>query len=246
MLALAVSGAPQSDPPRVAIDGAEIGIMSEASLAAVAEEAAKVAQREGIEPEQMSISLVWIDRGASVYGIRIRIETDKASVVDPDDPRGPVMQKCEACAEPELVTASVEGVLEAVKRYKELTAPPPKPEPAVVPKQVPPPAEKPAPVDKQGLGPLGKAGVASIVVGGTGVIAGAVLVALGTRRPSADPTKLREFRPSGYVSLGVGGIVLATGIALLAVDRRRAKKSRASVTPQLGPGFAGVQGRCRF
>ncbi|MCA9718720.1 MAG: hypothetical protein KC468_28890, partial [Myxococcales bacterium] len=45
----------------------------------------------------------------------------------------------------------------------------------------------------------------------------------------------------------VGGVFLATGVALLVVGKQKQQRSaRAALTPALGPGFAGLQLTGRF
>jgi hypothetical protein len=256
-LVVALVGAPaiasgRAPAEQVRVEADEIGTMGRKRLDAIAVEATKLAEQAGIAPDQMSVSIVWADRDAIVYGIRVRIVTDAAKVADPADERGPIVHRCNDCNTDDLVTATVEGVLEAIQLYKEAQEPEPaarepEPEPAdAQPQPQPPPPVDAAPVDRAGgLGAVGKAGVAAIVIGASAVVAGGALVGVGTTRPSADPTRLREFRPTGYAVLGVGAAVLVTGIALLAVDRTKAKRATTMV-PLLSPGFIGVSARARF
>jgi hypothetical protein len=244
ILALALAGAPT--PERVHIEADEIGIMKKDKLAVIAVEATKLAEEAGIAPHEMSVSLVWENRTDLVYGIRVRIETSEAKLVDPDDARGPIVHKCPRCNESDLVTASIEGVLEALGRYEKATAPPPAPAPVAEPiVTAPPPREDARPLDRpQGLGPLGQIGVAGIVVGSAVAITGAAFIGVGTTRPELDPTQLREWRPPGYALLGVGAAVLVTGVALLVVDRKRARK--VAISPTLAPRLAGVFAEVEF
>jgi hypothetical protein len=248
LLSIVLAGAPVGE--RVRVEADEIGIMTKRRLDEIAAQATKLAEEAGIAPDQMSVSLVWADRDALVYGIRVRIETDAAKVVDPDDLRGPIVQNCSRCNEADLVTASIEGVLAALQRYKKAKEPPP-PEPrkaAVVQEDSVPaaPATKQPEADRPGgLGTMGKVGVAGIVIGSAAVITGGALVGVGTTRPDADPTKLVDWWPSGYALIGVGAAVLVTGVALLAVDRKKAKRKVAGA-PVLMPSFAGVVVEARF
>ena len=246
LLMLCLAGEPAAEVERVKIDADEIGVMSEEKLRPVAEEAAKIARRNGIDPADMSVSLVWEDRQEFVYGIRVRIGD---VLVDENDPRGPIVHRCPDCSTNDLVTASVEGVLEAAKLYKELTREPEEEKVVTKPKKKKPEDEEPgakkaAPVDDPRISPLGQAGIAGIVIGSAGIVTGVAFIAIDTTRPTADPTVLRQFRPAGYISLGVGVALLATGVALLAVDRKKSKT--AAVAPAVGPGYVGLQGRWRF
>ncbi len=44
----------------------------------------------------------------------------------------------------------------------------------------------------------------------------------------------------------VGGVFLATGVALLVVGKQRQSKKQTALAPALGPGFAGLQLSGRF
>jgi hypothetical protein len=243
-LAIVLAGAPA--PERVRIEADEIGIMKKDKLEAIAIEATKLAEEAGIAPHEMSVSLVWQNRTDLVYGIRVRIETSEAKLVDPDDLRGPVVHRCPRCNESDLVTASIEGVLEALGRYEEAKAPPPAPKQAAEPiVTAPPPGEDARPTDRgYGFGPMGQIGVASIVVGGAVAITGAAFIGVGTTRPELDPTQLRNWRPPGYALLGVGAAVLVTGVALLVVDRKRGRG--LAISPMMAPRLAGVVAEGKF
>ena len=242
VLCVALAGAPSGE--RVSVEADEIGIMKKDELEKIAAETTKLAEEAGIAPHEMSVSLVWQDRDALVYGIRVRIETSEAKLVDANDPRGPVVHTCPRCNEADLVTASIEGVLEGLGRYEQAKAPPPAPK-AVEPIATPPAPADDALVDRsKSLGPLGQIGVASIVVGGAVAITGAAFIGVGTTRPDTDPTHLRDWRPPGYALLGVGAAALVTGVALLVVDRKRARK--LAISPMLSPRLAGVVAEGKF
>lgn len=96
-----------------------------------------------------------------------------------------------------------------------------------------------------GLGTLGKTGVALSVVGGLGAIAGVALLVIKPIPVEGDPanaTMARNTKPLGGGVLGAGAAVLITGIALLVVDRKRAKQGKAAamVHPWFGSGQAGI------
>jgi hypothetical protein len=86
------------------------------------------------------------------------------------------------------------------------------------------------------LGGKGKAGIALLVVGAGGVIAGAVVLALGKSEgvASEDPSAVDDVdrRPAGAAVLAVGGVLVIVGATLLGLDRRDAKRKRAvSIAP---------------
>ena len=248
VLSLALSLAPADDVVRVEAD--EVGIIKQQKLDEIAIEVTKLAEQAGIAPDEMRVSLVWADREALVYGIRVRIVTDDAQLTDPQDERGPVVHRCESCNADELITFTVEGAIAGIDKYEEAKTPAPKQvevaEPEPTPQALPPDAAAPADTEpSRGLDTLGKIGVAGIVVGASTAITGGAFVGIRSTRPSADPTQLRNWLPAGYALLGAGAAVLVTGVALLVVDRTRAKRGTA-MAPLLGPGFAGASVRARF
>ncbi|MBV1858209.1 MAG: hypothetical protein KUG77_07340 [Nannocystaceae bacterium] len=97
----------------------------------------------------------------------------------------------------------------------------------------PPPQTPPASPSRKKIGRLGWAGVGSLGLGASGLIAGGVLLSLGEARLKSDPTSLRDFRPAGYAALGVGGAALIVGTVLLVLDRKRARTGATAlrVTP---------------
>lgn len=79
------------------------------------------------------------------------------------------------------------------------------------------------------LGAMGKAGIALTAAGGAGVIAGAVMAAVGeVSVPGVRVIRGRDWRnPTGFIVLGVGAGSLATGLSLLVLDRRRCRRDPA-------------------
>jgi hypothetical protein len=115
------------------------------------------------------------------------------------------------------------------------------------------PASPDATADKRERVPLGgkgKAGVALLVLGAGGVIAGAVLLGMGSNEEVAsdDPsaTETADLRPPGAAVLATGGVLVVAGAVLLGLDRRDAKRKRAvAIAPSAGRttyGFA-ISGR---
>ncbi len=96
------------------------------------------------------------------------------------------------------------------------------------------------------LGRLGVAGVVILPVGLATVAVGAVLLGsprkLDTAPGDLEGTgELTDLRPPGFAVLGVGIGVAIAGIALLAVDRTRARRGRSTArhhAPSLVPGVA--------
>lgn len=141
--------------------------------------------------------------------------------------------KCEMCTERELVDHVEKAIDAAVPS---------------LPAQAPDPATTQSPTTtttaitptqqddtRRGLSPIGKAGIGVAVVGLAGAVAGAVLLT----RPPKDvdmelETERTSFRTPGIGVLAGGAAVLVVGIALIAVDRARAKKRGTSTASRFG------------
>jgi hypothetical protein len=94
---------------------------------------------------------------------------------------------------------------------------------------------------------MGKAGVALIVLGGAGLGTG-VGLALAPDRPKGgdEAYYLQSTRAAGYGVVAGAGAVLITGIVLLGVDRRKARKATAWLVPQVTPQGGGLVWAGRF
>lgn len=105
-----------------------------------------------------------------------------------------------------------------------------------------------------GLGPKGKAGIALLVVGGLGAVAGVTLVVLPSKTfPAGDPNAayVRSTMPPGVGVLVGGGVAIVVGAVLLGLDRKQAKQRRndkatARLQPWLGSQGAGLSVAGRF
>jgi len=75
-------------------------------------------------------------------------------------------------------------------------------------------------------GRLGVAGAVTLGLGDVVVVAGAIVTARGVVPATNDLLELNDFRPPGYVLLGVGSVVLVTGLGMLVADAVRCKKDR--------------------
>lgn len=147
----------------------------------------------------------------------------------PLDPQ-PERFECE-CNTEELV-ARIDGALvAAVTRLRETgdltSSESPDPSDTPVP---PPPIERPDERTARPLGPLGKAGIATSVVGGAALAAGLGLALAPDAQAAEFGAEQQEpigLRRGGYAAIGLGSAALLTGIALIIVDRVRAKKHTA-------------------
>jgi len=250
------AAAPESGDALVVVDAAEIGTMPTATVEDVARQATKVAVDAGIDPAAVAISFVEVDPVEIIRGVRVSIVSAEATLADPEgDRRGPLFTQCTACPDKELAGLAVEGMRSAVERYREQleetrtaeaeAEAEPEPEPAVEPEPVDP---GPEPKRKRKLSVMGWTGVVSLAVGvptlGTGVVLAILPPAPFPREMRKDT--LRNLRPTGYALLGGGAALAITGAVLLGLDRRRAKRFSASISPSITRGRLGVTLRTRF
>ncbi|MCX4246949.1 hypothetical protein [Paraliomyxa miuraensis] len=183
---------------------------------------------------------LWVSRGGEPVGERQAIE-------------------CPLCTESEVVErveATVASVLEQLDSYEVVASPEPESDPQPKPESDPdpdPPASSDPPANdppRAKLSGLGKGGVAMLVVGAAGLGTGAVLVALPPKVEPEDPLYETTTHPPGFVALGVGAAAVISGVVMLVVDRKRARRSArtstATLVPSLRPGGAGLVLRGAF
>ena len=145
--------------------------------------------------------------------------------------------ECALCTETELV-ARYEGRLEVLA--KELARRDAEAQAKTAPEPDPQPDPEPPPPPDKSLQTAGKAGIALTVIGVAGVGVGLGL-ALAPARPHPDrPTEEIATKTPGFVTLGISAAVLVTGVALIIVDRTRAKRRSTAVLPTFAPGSAGI------
>jgi len=178
-------------------------------------------------PDPGYLCEVWIDHRGEVLGERRRVE-------------------CTLCTESEIVQRVEATVTELVAQLPvddptQGSDPAPPPASSAASEPASPSADRRAP-----MGTLGKAGAALVAVGVAGVGVGAVLVAMPPVVDQDDPLYETTYRPPGAIVLGTGAAVLAAGVAMLVVDRRRARSRRTALVPTAGPTGAGLQWSGRF
>lgn len=183
-----------------------------------------------------------LDPNAAIsdYGTHIEVYIDGEEV-------GEEITLCTRKSEAELIDCALSG-LPAVMHLlpqEESTAASSTSEPATT-------VEEPPAVP---LAPLGRLGVAGLVVGGVGLgvgITGAVFLARGT---VDEPVNPGAFDRTDYSNLGIGllatgGTVLAAGIAMTVAGIVRTKKMQRTRNTRLqldtAPGFAGLRLTGRF
>ena len=118
-------------------------------------------------------------------------------------------------------------------------------------------AEPVSNADVMPMHPLCKAGIGLMAGGVVGAGVGIGLVVnpdrFGTGASCGDPgadllacSEGRSTHIPGYVALGVGGAVLAAGIALFVVGHRKSKAPQTALVPSFGAGVVGLQWSGRF
>jgi len=105
--------------------------------------------------------------------------------------------------------------------------------------------------ERRPLGKLGKGGAAALGLGGGLAIAGAVLLGVGGTPDRGEQglettRNVHGFRPTGAAILGIGGAGIIVGAVLLGIDRKRARSSRVSARPMVGPRLTGFSLTTRF
>lgn len=187
------------------------------------------------------VTLAWEDYENSVYRIEIGTRRPGKDLK--------VAQSFEAtCINNSALTKVVVSKLPVA--LDQLEAPEPavsEPEPVPAPKvdehepRVQPPDDLARDEAKHPLGKLGRTGIAVGSVGIGALIAGAIVYGRG-RRPDHLPGTLedrqgRDFGPPGIAVMVSGGAALAAGVALLIVDRARARKPATALLLPSAGGF---------
>ena len=98
------------------------------------------------------------------------------------------------------------------------------------------------------IGPMGYVGIGTLVMGTGSLAAGIALSLLPDQtRPAGDVVERRSTHTTGVVLASVGGVLVASGIALLTVDVvRRKRQRRVTFRPFITPERAVVSMGVRF
>jgi hypothetical protein len=179
------------------------------------------------------VTLSWVRHDESVYGVSI--ETRRPG----EEARTVETFECE-CIDSGLTKAVLERLPAALAQLDEPLPREPEPEPDPV-ETSSEPSEPTIPATERDsthgtkprpLGKLGKAGIGLLVTGAAGVVSGGVVFAQRQRLDNpSDPgleAQGRDFQPPGIAVMVTGGVLAATGVALLVVDRVRARRGRTS------------------
>lgn len=211
---------------------------------------------EGLEAKAGRGAWVRVEVGGETYEYRVTVTPMRGDSVVGEAVE-PIV--C-SCTSKELL----ERVDEEVRRVVEAFEPEPPREPVAEGDPEPSPVTTELPATRRRLPPLtwvGKTGVALVVVGGAGAIAGAVMVGVNRGKPLSDGYGYlaRDFRnPTGFVLLGVGGALLVGGVVPLVLDLTRCRRkpeapgcggsARAGArwSPWVAAGEAGVSVTGRF
>jgi hypothetical protein len=138
---------------------------------------------------------------------------------------------CEVCTENELVDHVEKAIDGVVPQIPAAPAPPPEPKVTPTTSEITPDITAP---DKS-LTPIGKAGIGVAALGVVGIVAGAVVVTRPTKDVDMElETERTEFRVPGIAVLAGGLGVLVVGLALIGVDRHRAKKRGTQTASRFG------------
>lgn len=192
------------------------------------------------------VSLSWVDYARSVYGVTI--EAARAGQA----PTLVEQFEC-TCGDSDLTAAVIARIPAALEQIDPRDPAPAEP---VVEPQPPPPAEPvaPPPPDsttdqsaRRPLGVLGWAGIGVAAAGAAALVSGGIVYAQGRRPEQAlgqyEERDGQDFRPPGIALMVTGGAALVTGVALLVVDRSKARRESASALVFPSPGGLVLTGR---
>lgn len=184
-----------------------------------------VAVVDGAEGPAIIVTLHWVRHDDSVYGVSVKTRRpgEQAREVEAFE--------CE-CIDSGLTKAVLERLPEALAQLEEVAEPvgmevqPSRPEVGEPSESGQPLGDEATP--RRPLGPLGRAGIGVGVVGVGTLVGGGILYALGQRfgaptgRSWDQPG--RDLEPPGIALMVTGGAALVAGVAMLAIDRARARR----------------------
>lgn len=209
---------------------------------------ARIPTREGHD------EWIAVEIGGSNYDYRV-----SAVAMREGEPLGPAGEPATCvCSSDELLTlvdARIHAAAEALAMAPEepaLVSPPPDPEPAPNPLVDPARALAAAPSDGEAdeprrMGAVGSTGIGVGVLGAATLGAGVALV-LRPDEVRGDAGEATGFttRALGIAMTAGGGVALATGVVMLAVDLARPRARSTALVPTLGPRHAGLAITRRF
>lgn len=210
------------------------------------------------EPEGTHMQWIAVRIAGSTYDYRVSV-----TAMRDGEPLGPKAEptRCE-CTIEELLERVDAGIDASIEQLHAPTPSEPVPQAAApaAPAAAPAPSLEPAPspagpspasgeldTSSRRLGPLGQAGI-GVAVAGAGLTTAGIVLAVQPRQIRGEPgnVEIRDFRGSGLGLAVSGGVVLATGVALLVVDRVAARRRATAWAPVLRPGMVGLSIVRRF
>jgi hypothetical protein len=185
------------------------------------------------------VTLSWVSYEDSIYGVAVHTQRpgEAARLVE--------QFECE-CINSGLAKAIVERLPAALGQLEPPTT---GPGPAVTGPATGPVDE---PAVRKPLGTMGKAGIGLLAAGVAGTITGGIVFAQQRRYDEDDPEREvwsgRDFEPPGVALMVTGGVIAATGLVLLVVDRVQARNDEKSGrgTARLTPSHRGMTLTLRF
>lgn len=183
-----------------------------------------------VDPERLDDRRLTVDLQGNVAAYRISVGLTREG-----EWSGELQQRECACTDDEMIDMVAEMVSALADRLASgasMDAPPPAGQPSTGPRA----DAKPG---RWRLGTLGKAGVGATVLG-AGLTGLGIAFLVVDRRPSggaaADDRTGLDFTIPGAVSLGIGVVGLAAGVALLVIDKQRSRRrDRSNATKSWSP-----------
>lgn len=206
------------------------------------------------DPEGPHAQWIAVRIAGSTYDYRVHV-----TAMRDGEPLGTAAEptRCE-CTSEELLERVDAGIDASIEQLHAPTPSEPVPHAVAAPGAAPapspgrsPPGPSPARSEldpsSRRLGSLGQAGI-GVAVAGAGLTVAGIMLAVRPRQIRGEPgnVETRDFRGSGLGLVVSGGLVLATGVALLVVDRVAARRRATAWVPVLRPGMVGLSIVRRF
>lgn len=206
--------------------------------AAIAREAAAVAEQHGLPASKLHIAIGW--RDAATFDYLVKLRFDAHDGLDTHEQRSQTGPDAAQKDLGQLAAAALDRMLaewESERDRKRAAAP-------TTPRATTPAADVPR--GRTRLAGMGWAGISLVVLGGTGIGVGASLTAIDLV-DDRNPLLLRSVRPAGVAMLFSGAGFVIVGAVLAGVDAKRQRRARShALAPMYGRGLAGLAWHGRF
>jgi hypothetical protein len=207
--------------------------------AAIAREAAAVAEQHGLPAAKLHIAIGW--RDAATFDYLVKLRFDAHDGLDTHEQRSQTGPDAAQKDLGQLAAAALERMLaewESERDRARATTPTPTPTSTAT--------DAAAPRGRTRLAAMGWSGIAMVVVGGATLGVGVGMTVLDTADAS-DPLQLASLRPAGVGVLAGGAALVIVGAVLAGVDAKRQRRGRAhALAPMGGRGLAGLVWHGRF